>query len=87
MAMNVNAHSHEDNNSATNINTTTTDETTAHNVNNLASASNSSPQKQEKSGKSEGGRNKMAKEHHACAFQEGHASSVRDNFPRPTTYL
>ena len=46
-----------DNNSATNINTTT-DETTAHNVDNLASASNSSSQKQEKSGKPEGGRNK-----------------------------
>jgi len=36
-AMNVNDHSHMDNNSATNINTTT-DETTTYNVDNLASA-------------------------------------------------
>ena len=53
-AMNVNDHSHMDNNSATNINTTT-DETPANNVDNLASASNPS-QKQEKSGKPESGR-------------------------------
>lgn len=56
-AMNVNVHSNIDNNSATNINTTT-DETPAHNVDNLASAPNPSSQKQEKSGKPEGGRKK-----------------------------
>ena len=57
--MNVDAHSHMDNDSATNINTTTTtDETTAHNVDDLASAPNPSSQEQEKSGKLEGGRKK-----------------------------
>jgi len=55
-AMNVNDHSHMDNDSAININTNT-DEIPAHDVDNLASASNPS-QKQENSGKSESGRKK-----------------------------
>ena len=55
-AMNANTHSHMDNNSATDINTTT-DETTAHNVDNLASAKFLLPEAR-KQGKPEGGRKK-----------------------------